>query len=210
MICHESLKLLNYISKSIVFVFCYIMLFLSLSACYTIHHAYSTNMFYGEKALRSGYYDEAKQNFEEAYEKNKTPEALMYLAMVDYKTNNLDSAESLVREAEWMGSVNYHYLRVLGYKALILLKKNSDEGLEALDQYVGFYASCDPLMSIQEVRRMAQTSNIDMPLLEKLIEEQVSWFENDVELYWSSGVGYYDARSFFGGSFRFHGGGIFH
>ena len=57
---------------------------------------------------------------------------------------------------------------------------------------------------------MAQTSNIDMPLLEKLIEEQVSWFENDVELYWSSGVGYYDARSFFGGSFRFHGGGIFH
>jgi len=167
-------------------------------------------MFYGEKALRSGYYDEAKQNFEEAYEKNKTPEALMYLAMVDYKTNNLDSAESLVREAELMGSVNYHYLRVLGYKALILLKKNSDEGLEALDQYVGFYASCDPLMSIQEVRRMAQNSNIDMPLLEKLIEEQVSWFENDVELYWSSGVGYYDARSFFGGSFRFHGGGIFH
>jgi hypothetical protein len=108
-----------------------------------------------------------------------------------------------------MGSGNYHYLRVLGYKALILLKRNRDQGIEALDRYVAFYALCDPLMSINNVREMVQSGNIDMPLIESLIEEQASWFENDLELYWNSGVGYYDSRGTIGGPFRFQGGVIF-
>jgi hypothetical protein len=56
---------------------------------------------------------------------------------------------------------------------------------------------------------MVRSGNIDMPRLENLIEEQVSWFENDVELYWSTGVGYYDGRNVIGGPFRFQGGAIF-
>lgn len=191
------------------FTFYCVILFLMLSACSTTRHAYSAGIFYGEKALKSGDYAEAKRNFEAAYQIDKTPDALMYLAIVDYKTDKLDSAERLIREAEIMDNTNYHYLRVLGYKALILLKKNSEQGLEGLDRYVAFYAFCDPLMSINDVKKMVRNRNVDMPLLEKLIEEQISWFENDIELYWSSGVGYYDGRSSFGGPSRFRGGVIF-
>jgi tetratricopeptide (TPR) repeat protein len=179
------------------------------SACSTPYHAYSQGIFQGKEALKKGDYAGAKRDFEEAYQNDKSPEALMYLAIIDYKTNNLDSAEKLIREAEMMGSGNYHYLRVLGYKALILLKKDRDQGLEALDRYVSFYALRDPLMSINDVQEMVRSGNIDMQHLEGLIEEQVSWFENDVELYWSSGVGYYDGRDVYGGPFRFRGGGIY-
>jgi tetratricopeptide (TPR) repeat protein len=187
-----------------------IALNLLCTACSTTYYAYSQGMFYGTEALKRGDYTGAKRNFEEAYQKDKTPDALMYLAIIDYKTNNLDSAERLIREAETMGSGNYHYLRVLGYKALILLKRYRDQGIEALDRYVAFYALCDPLMSINDVREMVRSGNIDMPRLESLIEEQASWFENDVELYWNSGVGYYDSRgAIIGGPFRFQGGVIF-
>jgi hypothetical protein len=64
-------------------------------------------------------------------------------------------------------------------------------------------------MSINDVKEMVRSGNVDMPRLENLIEEQISWYESDIELYMDSGVGYYDARDFFGGSFRFHRGGTF-
>ena len=191
----------------------FILLLIALNflciACSTTYYAYSKGIFHGKEALKKGDYTEAKLDFEEAYQNEKAPDALMYLAIVDYKTNNLDSAERLIRESESMGMGNYHYLRVLGYKALILLKKNSELGLEALDRYVSFYAVNDPLMSINDVQEMVRSGNIDIPRLENLIEEQVSWFENDVELYWSTGVGYYDGRNVIGGPFRFQGGAIF-
>lgn len=186
-----------------------VILILMLSACSTTRHAYSAGIFYGEMALKSGDYNEAKRNFEAAYKIDKTPDALMYLAIVDYKTDKLDSAERLIREVEIMASTNYRYLRVLGYKALILLRKNSEQGLDDLDRYVAFYAFCDPLMSINDVKKMVRNRNVDMPLLEKLIEEQIMWFENDIELYLSSGVGYYDGKSSFGGPSGFRGGVIF-
>jgi len=191
------------------FTFHCFILFFMLNACSTPYHAYSQGIFQGKEALKKGDYAGAKRDFEEAYQNDKSPEALMYLAIIDYKTNNLDSAEKLIREAEMMGSGNYHYLRVLGYKALILLKKNKELGLEALDRYVSFYALSDPLMSINDVKEMVRSGNVDMPRLENLIEEQVSWFENDVELYWSTGVGYYDGRNVIGGPSRFQGGFIF-
>jgi len=166
-------------------------------------------MFDGKDALKRGDYIGAKRSFEDAYQNDKSPDAFMYLAIVDYKTNNLDSAERLIRAAKTMSSGNYHYLRVLGYKALILLNKSGDQGLEALDHYVVFYALHDPLESINDVHAMARSGNVDVSRLENLIEEQISWYESDIELYMGSGVGYYDARDFFGGSFRFHGGGTF-
>jgi len=180
-----------------------------VSACSTTHYAYSKGMFDGKDALKRGDYIGAKRSFEDAYQNEKSPDAFMYLAIVDYKTNNLDSAERFIRAAETMSSGNYHYLRVLGYKALILLKKSGDQGLEALDHYVAFYALHDPLESINDVHAMARSGNVDVSRLENLIEEQISWYESDIELYMGSGVGYYDARDFFGGSFRFHGGGTF-
>ena len=210
---HEGPKSVRCLRKSctcfsLLAFHCFILFFM-VSACSTTHSAYGKGMFDGKDALKRGDYAGAKRSFEDAYQTDKSFDALMYLAIVDYKTNNLDSAERLIRAAETMSSGNYHYLRVLGYKALILLKKSRDQGLEALDHYVAFYALHDPLMSINDVHAMARSGSIDIPRLENLIEEQVSWYERDIELYMGSGVGYYDARDFFGGSFRFHGGGTF-
>lgn len=155
------------------------------------YRAYCKDIRHGKEALKSGDYSAARRSFEEAFNNGKSLDALMYIAIIDYKTNNLDSAERLIREAEVMGGFNYHYLRVLGYKALILLKKNRDQGLEALDRYVVFYSRIDPLMSINDVKAMVKTGDIDMPRLDKLIEEQATWYENDVEQYWSTGTGWY-------------------
>lgn len=165
-------------------------------------------MFRGKEALNRGNYPEARHNFEEAYTQERNPDALMYLAVAEYRMNNLERAETLIRQAETMGTTDYRYLRLLGYKALILLKRNRDQGLEALGRYVSYYALCDPLTSIGEVEDMARSGKVDLQTLEVLIEEQVSWYENDVELYTSSGVGYYDGKSAFGGPFRFRGGFI--
>jgi tetratricopeptide (TPR) repeat protein len=148
-------------------------------------------MMMGRGALQQNDYSTARRNFEEAYQIGKSPTALMYLAIIDYRTGNLDSAERLIREAEMMGIGNYHYLRVLGYKALILLNKDREQGLEALDRYVVLYSRNDPLMSINEVREMVVSGSIDIPLLNKLIEDQVSWYENDIQQYWSTGTGWY-------------------
>jgi hypothetical protein len=145
-------------------------------------------------ALKLSDYGAAQKKFEEAYLNRKSPDALMYLAIIDYKTNNVDNAERLIREAELMGGFHYHYLRVLGYKALILLKINRNQGLEALDRYVVFYSRLDPLMSIQDVKEMVKSGDINMGWLEKLIEEQVAWYENDIEQYWSTGTGWYAAK----------------
>lgn len=210
---HEGPKSARCLRKSCTYfsllTFHCFILFIMVSACSTTHYAYSKGMFDGKDALKRGDYIGAKRSFEDAYQNDKSPDAFMYLAIVDYKTNNLDSAERLIRAAETMSSGNYHYLRVLGYKALILLKKSGDQGLEALDHYVAFYALHDPLESINDVHAMARSGNVDVSRLENLIEEQISWYESDIELYMGSGVGYYDARDFFGGSFRFHGGGTF-
>jgi Flp pilus assembly protein TadD len=102
------------------------------------YRTYCKDIRYGKEALKSGDYSNAGKKFEEAYQNGKSRDALMYLAIIDYRTNNVDNAERLIREAELMGGFNYHYLRVLGYKALILLKKNKDQGLEALDRMLFF------------------------------------------------------------------------
>jgi hypothetical protein len=193
--CNNSSRFARYHGKSVfrfslLTVFCIIILALS-SGCSATYHAYCKDIRHGSEALKSNDYGAARRNFEEAYQNGKSLDALMYLAIIDYKTNNLDSAERLIREAEIMGGGNYHYLRVLGYKALILLKKNRDQGLEALDRYVVFYSRIDPLTSISEVRSMVVSGNIDTVLLNKLIEDQVSWYESDVEQYWSTGTGWY-------------------
>lgn len=158
------------------------------------YRAYCKEIRLGKDAIKSGDYSAARRSFEEAFNNGKSRDALMYLAIIEYKTNNVDNAERLIREAELMGGVNYHYLRVLGYKALILLKKNRDQGLEALDRYVVFYSRLDPLMSINDVKEMVKTGDIDIARLDKLIEDQVAWYENDIEQYWSTGTGWYAAK----------------
>jgi hypothetical protein len=94
----------------------------------------------------------------------------------------------------------------MGYKALILLKRDKTEGLKALDQYIDAYAQRDPLASIADVENMWTSRHIDMNLLGHLIENQVSWYEGEVKQYLSTGTGYYDGKSTTSGPSRLRGG----
>jgi hypothetical protein len=123
---------------------------------------------------------------------------------------HMEKAERLIREAETMEGHGYYGLRILGYKALILLRRDQREGLEALGWYVTAYGRSDPLMTINDVEDMRRSGKIDLERLEILIEEQVSWYEKEVEQFLATGTGYYDGKGFIGGPFRLEGGIIFH
>ena len=173
---------------------CSIVLLASLSACSVTYQAYTRGMFNGQRALEKGDYESARRNFEEAYQNEKDPVLLTYMAVVNYKMNNIADAERLIREAEWRGANDIYYLRTVGYKALILLKQDKAEGMDALSQYIALYALHDPLMTIDDVDAMRKSGTIDMSRLEKLIEDQVSWYEGEIQQYLSSGTGFYDGK----------------
>lgn len=189
---------------------CCTVLLASLTACSAPYRVYANGMFNGQRALEKGDYEGARWNFEKAYEYDQNPVLLTYLAVVDYKTNNLVDAERLIREAEWRGADDIYYLRTLGYKALILLRQDKPEGMDALSQYLAVYGRHDPLMTINDVDAMRRSGAIDIIRLDRLIEEQVSWYEREIEQYLTSGTGFYDGKYSGTGSFFRLRGGIFY
>jgi tetratricopeptide (TPR) repeat protein len=181
-----------------------IVLLIAINSCASIslNSAYNRFIFDGKEQFGYEEYGKARENFQKAAELRRDAVALTYLAITYYKTNNLGEAERLILEAEKLDINNYVHLRTLGYKALILLKKDRSEGMRALREYLDYYWRSDPLMTIDNVERMWHSGNIDIPELEDLIEEQVSWWENDVEQLYQSGTGFYDRSPWPGGFFR--------
>ena len=50
-------------------------------------------------------------------------------------------------------------------------------------------------MSIGRVERMQRTGRVDLPVLEKLLDEQITTYENDLEQFWGEGTGWYGQRA---------------
>ena len=163
------------------------------ASCSTTYTLYSVNIFNGRSALKQGNYEDAKRYFFEAAEQIRDARSLAYLASAEYKINDLDGAEKIIREAEKADSKyqGFSHLRILGYKALILLKKHNSEGFDALKEYIDAYACVYPLPTLQEVDKMWIKKDIRFGLLEKLIEEQVSTYDDDIEQYINTRTGFY-------------------
>jgi tetratricopeptide (TPR) repeat protein len=179
------------------------LLFLLCScASFATYSEYSRDMFEGKRFFKDQEYKEAQQFFQKAVDTVKDSASLTYLAITCYKTDNLNRAEQLIIEADKLDPNNYIHLRTKGYKALILLKKDKKEGMAALKEYIDYYRHSDPLMTIDKVEGMWRSGNIDMNKLEDLVEEQVSWWENDVEQYYSTGTGFYDRHPWPGSLYR--------
>ncbi len=170
-----------------------ILLFTASCSHIQTYSNYSSGIFNGKAALRRGQYEEAKRYFNEASVQIKDRESLAYLGTAEYKLGNLDSAEKIFREAEKMDGKYYsHYhLRIFGYKALTLLKKNDGEGCAVLKEYIDLYACVYPLPTLYDVEQMWAKKAIQFNQLEKLIEEQVLTYENDVDQYLSARIGFY-------------------
>jgi tetratricopeptide (TPR) repeat protein len=174
-----------------------LVLFSLLFSCSSQWAFYQENLFDGKRLYDQGRYGDARERFQQAARSARDPAASAWAAMASYKIDDLTAAEQYIRQAEKLDSQAYFCLRISGYKALILLKENKrQEGLEALRAYVSLYDGLVPLMSVQDVRKMAETGDIALPVLERLIDEQITIYEDEVEQLHRSGTGFLGNKNF--------------
>ncbi len=168
------------------------VIFLSVLLCScTAYGIYSRDLTAGKNLFETGRYDEAQKYFQDAARRNIDGAAFTYLAAVAYKQNDLDRAGDLIANAEQSPPDMLSSLRMYGYKALILLSSDSPRGMTALKEYIDRYNGLFPLESIKDIRDMWQSGNVDKNRLEAIMDEQIKWYEQDMELYIYNKVGFY-------------------
>lgn len=156
------------------------------------HSVYSQNLFQGKRLLRQGDFLWARMYFTKALEGQQWPEALAFAATASYKMNDVEVAERYIADAEKQTGKGVFELRIAGYKALIYLKQGrQSEGMKALQEYTVMYSHLDPLMNIREVETMIIKARIDLGRLEALLDEQITWREDEIEQYEKTGTGFY-------------------
>ena len=169
-------------------------------ACSSSWNTYSDDMFHGKRLLREEDFANARIDFLKAAEAQRWPSAYAFAATASYKMGDLAGAEQYIAEAERLDGKDYSYVRVLGYKALILLKRGKEEeGQEVLRQYAQVLRSISSPMGARQIEIWMRQQQTDLPGLEKLIDQQVGLYESDVEQYQSTGTGFYQRRGGFRG-----------
>jgi len=150
---------------------------------------YTQGIEEGKRYIKNGEYEKARPYFELARKQLNYYLPLVYLSYIDFKANRIDDALGWIEEAERKMVADEYNLRLLGYKALILLKKDRVEGLKALNIYLENYERVYPLISITEVIRMRDSGDIDEKNLERLIQEQVEFYEDGIEQFLNTRTG---------------------
>jgi tetratricopeptide (TPR) repeat protein len=154
-------------------------------------NAYQNNMWHGKRALNMEDYGQARQDFLKAAQASPDARSYAYAATASYKTHDLPEAWRLLDEAAKRDGKTYMILRILGYRTLVLLAGGREaEGLDALEGYLAAYGNADPMATIGVVERMARSGRIDLPRLERLLDEQITTYETDLEQFWSAGTGW--------------------
>lgn len=165
------------------------------ASCSTTYMAYRDDLFEGRQLLNQEKYAEARNLFIKASTEERRAAPFAYAATASYKMNDLAAAERYIGDAENAEGRNYWYLRILGYKALTLLKEQkTDEGMGALKRYIDYYRLVYPLMTIDQVEDMWQSGRIDLKILEALLDEQITNYEQEVAQAVTTGTGYYSTR----------------
>lgn len=172
-----------------------VALALAFTACASSFSLYREDLFAGRKFLAQGEFEKARNSFIKASTEAKRSPAFVFAATASYKMGDLASAESYIYEAERSEGATYVTLRILGYKALILLKEGrKEEGFVALRAYINYYKRLYPLMTIERVESMGEKGEVDQAALEKLLDEQINNFESELQQASTTGTGYYSTR----------------
>jgi tetratricopeptide (TPR) repeat protein len=169
-------------------------LLLLLSSCAT-HSVYYTGLFEGKRFLQSGQYDKALARFKAAEADHRDGESLAFLATALYKTGDFQTALAVTGASLTIDPYGFYALRALGYRALALFRLANPEASKALEGYLNLYRLRFPLTSIEEIGIMMERKQFDLPKLERLIDEQVQWYEGEVDQYLNSKTGFYDRSS---------------
>jgi tetratricopeptide (TPR) repeat protein len=168
-----------------------ILVFVSCSAKYA---AYSNEMFTGKKLLQENEYEKAKERFVQVSNVQQDSASLALLGTTYYKMGDLTNAEHTIREAERIDKNSDYSLRILGYKSLILLKQNKPEGFNTLRQYVDYLKQLGLPFEMDEIERMIGKNTVDYAVLDSKIEEQATWYEDEMERWRNGEPGYFAAK----------------
>ncbi|OPY60098.1 MAG: hypothetical protein A4E57_04556 [Syntrophorhabdaceae bacterium PtaU1.Bin034] len=167
----------------------------ALFGCSPSFNIYEDNMFQGKRLLGRGEYAQARDDFVRAAQAQPDAYSYAFAATASYKMNDLASADRFIQEAMRLDGRTFSYLRILGYRALILLAEGKQkEGLDALHDYLVAYERAYPLTTISQVQDMWNTGRVNLPLLELLLDEQIRTYEDDIEQFYSTGTGWYGDR----------------
>jgi tetratricopeptide (TPR) repeat protein len=156
---------------------------------------YKQEMFQGRRLLDREQYAQARDEFVKAARMMPDSYSNAFAATASYKLNDTAGAERFIQEAAKLDGKGYSYLRILAYRALILLKEGRQkEGLDTLRDYLATYQNENPLTSILRVEAMVRTGNVNPPLLEALLDEQLRTYESDIDQFLSNGTGWYGMK----------------
>ena len=175
-----------------------VVLFLASCASSDINRAYSRYMFEGKQDWLAKDYAQAKADFLKAYEADRRVAPLAWAATTSYWLNDLPAAEQYLREAEANPEFGkgFSYFRVLGYKALVLLKQGKkSEGMAALKAYVDAYGRTFPSSNTGRIEFMVRKGEVDLPRLEVMMENDIWEYEQGIEQFESGRTGYFDRNS---------------
>jgi tetratricopeptide (TPR) repeat protein len=171
-----------------------------LTSCSTPYSIYSRNYFEGKQLYQYKEYAQARQAFLAAYQAEKNVTALAWAATTSYRLNDLAGAENYIREAEPKAKKSVSYFRVIGYKALVLLKQGKkDEGMQTLREYVSAFSRTYPSSNLPWIELMIKKGDVDLPRLEAMLEEDIYGYEEAIGDLESTKTGFYDRNSGAGG-----------
>lgn len=167
-----------------------------LLGCSTTGMVYNENMNEGKKMLKGNHPQEALEHFTLATQMSPDADAYAYAAIAAFKIGDLDHAAQYLKEAERLDGRGFAYLKIAGYKALIALKPGTTKaGLDTLHTYIEVYRHADYLTNIEDVEYMWRSGKIDFPVLEKLIDEQITTYYNDIDDYYHNRNGWYGNKN---------------
>ncbi len=172
-----------------------IILALFLMSSCTSYAVYSRNYLAGKNLYAAGRYDDAEKSFQEAAKVQSDAAVFTYLAATAYKKGQFENAAKLIGQAEKSPLDQLSYVRMYGYKALILLSIDKAPGMAALNDYIKRYDCLYPLISINDLKTMRQSGVVDKARVEAIVDEQIEWYEKDMELYIYNHVGFYARES---------------
>jgi len=162
----------------ICFMFLVALIFASCSTQYAV---YSNEMFLGKKLFQVKDYEKAREYFIRASQAQQDSASLALLGSAYYKTGDMANAERAILEAERIDKNSYYRLRILGYKSLVLLRQNKQEGFDTLKQYAAMLKGLNLPFETYDIDMMIDTKRADLGILDARIEEQSIWYENEME-----------------------------
>lgn len=160
------------------------------------YSTYQTDMSKAKKMLDNADYKQALESFVDAAKAMpKEPDPYAYAATASYKLNNIEAASGYIRDAVQLNKSSDAYIRILGYKALILLRQGRHkEGMDALNDYIQNYEQQYAARNVRDIKAMWRSNKIDLPALEQYLDEGITTFESDMEMFRKSGAGWFAAK----------------